>query len=153
MASNAPKIVVENKEWEKLIELCQSSWEKRANISPICYSFNYLCLNHINFNLTQKIQRWRLISFIETITNLSKETSETIYKLNHCHSIKDSKIKEFKLQPLVNCSDNKTLYSFGNSSKPIRLLGFFDKDKPYLFHVCLIDWNHKLYPRKNYVYD
>lgn len=154
MANSHHKIVVGYDEWRKLIGLRQNSWERIANINPICYSFNYFCPNHINFNIDKKeVKRWHLVTFIETVTNLSKETSETINELNHCHSINNEKIERFKLEPLARCSENGILYSFGNEGKPVRLIGFFDKDKSYLFHVCLIDWNHKLYsPQKKYVF-
>lgn len=154
MTDNNCKIVVEYDQWQRLIKTSKSSWDKKASINPICYSFNFCCLNHISFNFDNNVKKWHFIAFIETITSLSRETSTTICELNHCHKIRSNKIEEFKLTPLLACCKDKTLYSFGNNAKPVRLIGFFDNDKPYLFHVCLIDWHHQLYaPKPKYVYN
>ncbi len=146
--------VVETKQWQRLIGSNQSWWGRITKSNPLCYSFFFLCHNQEHFSLSEeKVSKGELGQFLETMAFLSQETSESVLSYDHCHSIGEKKIAEFNLEKLASCNSKKELFSFGRKANRVRLIGFFDDKRSYVFHVCLIDWKHKLYqPKKQFVF-
>jgi hypothetical protein len=139
---------IEQSEWIKLMTLRTDKWSAMVNANPITYSFNFFCPDHEVFN-HHDVNKEKLLHLIDTMIHLSNDDKEKILRKDHCHLIKNHQLKKYNVEFLLKCSAGESLHSFGEENLTVRLIGFFDKNTPYIFHVCLIDYFHKFYPGKS----
>lgn len=121
------------------------SWSK-DNFS---FNFKYLILNYDAFPCSDSRYHKNgksLLKIIETLIVSSKDTKFTIDSKKHCHDVKEQKLIEKNLEPLVNKFRGKKFFQFGIDGYKERIVGFFNDDDTHLFEVCILDLNHDIFP-------
>jgi len=78
----------------------------------------------------------------------SKDSRFSISSKEHCHDVKEQKLIEKNLEPLVNKFRGKNFFQFGKDGYKERVVGFFNDEDTHLFEVCVLDLNHDIFPQQ-----
>lgn len=124
------------------------------------FGFRFFTIDHTRLDC-QNLQRHkhgaRLLNVFRLLRDISLNTPDTLAGHRHCHELKkltSQKIEEFQLQPYIDQAPDGKLFQLGLDGGQERIVGFFDKEQTHLFHVCLFDLLHEIFPQaKRYVFD